>query len=286
LVAWACVFFLCAPGHAQDLRWESFTAASYNPLGFIEILTARARTPLYKSENPVLSTNFVDATAILASTPAYGLVGAQLQLQPLSVLRLRARYEGIFYFGNFGILQSFDSPNVDFSDSQLSKNQEAGLNRSTTGTRLTLTALFQGKIGPIAIRDHIQIARMDVDIPPETPIFYSPYYDHLLEDEAWVFQNDVDVLWVDDGLVLGVRYTTLFSQFSDRFVDDPNGPVHRIGPLAVLPLHRSTGTLDEINLIFLVNWYIQHRHRAGADSSQLVPYAAIAISFEGSLLSK
>lgn len=283
MTAFVCAFFP-ALGFAQELRWESFTAASYNPLGLIEILTVNAKTPLYSSQSPLLKTNFLEATAILASTPAYGLVGAQIQLQPLSVLRLRARYEAIFYFGNFGILQSFDSPDVDFSDTRLASNQDAGLHESTAGTRLTLTALLQGKVGPIAVRNHLQLARMDLDLESDTPIFYSPFFDHLLEDEAWVFQNDLDVLWVVGSLVLGLRYTSLFSEFSERFGEDPNGPVHRIGPLAVLPLHESTGGLDKVSLIFLVNWYLQHSNRAGQDSSQLLPYAAIAISFEGSLL--
>lgn len=90
------VVFLCSwsEASAQDLRWESFTGVSLNPLGLIQIGTFTASHPLYSSENPLFATNFVDASTIVASTPAYSIVGAQLQLQPLSILRLRARIEG------------------------------------------------------------------------------------------------------------------------------------------------------------------------------------------------
>lgn len=280
----AVVFSLVSqPARAETtLRWESFTAAAYNPLGLITILSPSLKHTLYQSENPLFSQNFVEGTAILASSPAYGILGYQIQIQPLSVLRLRMRHEQIGYYGTFGHIQSFQTPFVDFSDDQLSENADRG--RATTGSRLTLTALLQAKIGPIAVRNHTQFVRMNLDLPLDEQVFYSPFFDHLLQSEQWFVQNDVDLLFVHPSIVLGLRYTLQAATFdADIASEDPHGPAQRVGPLIVLPVYKDEGLLDQISLILLVNWHLSHAHRAGQQSPQWLPYTGLAVSFEGAL---
>lgn len=74
VVVLAFFFSAWSEASAQDLRWESFTGVSVNPLGLIQIGTFTASHELYESENPLFASNFVDASAIVASTPAYSIV--------------------------------------------------------------------------------------------------------------------------------------------------------------------------------------------------------------------
>lgn len=268
---------------AQDLRWESFTGVSVNPLGLIQIGTFTASHELYESENPLFATNFVDASAIVASTPAYSIVGAQLQLQPLSILRLRARIEGLGYFGNFDHVQSFEDLDVDFSDSALARNED---HAATVGMRFTGSALLQAKFGKVAVRAHLQAATMTLDLATNKRVFYSPYFDHILESGNWIYVSDADLLWVEERVVVGIRHTAMVAQFSqDLAASDPNGPTHRVGPLIVWKVRDAEGeTVDAMNLIFLANWYLVHTNRTGYDTPQWLPYLGIAFSFEGSFL--
>lgn len=274
---------ICSPATAETtLRYESFTAAAYNPLGLITILTPSLRHTLYANENPLFSQNYIEVSANFASSPAYGILGYQVQIQPLSILRLRFRHEAIGYYGTFGHVQSFQTPFVNFSDEQLAEN--ANLGQATTGSRLTVTGLLQAKIGPLAVRNHVQLAKMKLDLPPTEQVFYSPYFDHLLQNGQWFLQNDTDVLFVHPSVVVGLRYTLQAAMFSaDIASADPHGPAQRVGPLVVLPVYRSEGLLDQISVILLVNWHITHSHRAGQDSPQWLPYTGLAVSFEGAL---
>ncbi len=280
---------ICLPmsAWAEDgkLRWESFTAAAFNPLGLVELATVTYRKPLYKSESPLFATNFVEASVLGASTPAYGFVGLQTQLQPLSILRLRARAEVIGFYGNFGHIARFDSVNADYSDTRLDEIGDADENSSTVGVRLTLSALFQVAVKQVALRSHLQATHVNLKLEENERFYYSPQFDYLVEDGGWFVQNDLDLVWLfPSGFVAGVRMNSSFAIYSDDVADeDPNGPSHRIGPLVAWPFFEGEGRVQRATAIGLANWYVKNRFRAGQDVSQAIPYVAVALQLEGDL---
>lgn len=284
------VVFLCgfAPvARAQDgWLWESFTATAYNPLGLVEVVTLSYRYTLYDSKNPVFSTNFVEPALVMASTPAYGFAGLQLDVQPLSVLRLRARAEAIGFYGNFGHVARFEATDVDYSDTRLAELNDQGAHEATYGARYIGTALLQAKVGQVAVRSHLQATRVDLELGDDEPFYYSPQYDHLVQDGGWFVQNDLDLLWLfESGLVAGLRLNSSGAVFAGEFdgVDDPNGPSHRLGPLVVWPFFEGQGRVREGKFIGLANWYVEHRWRAGQDTSQAIPFVAVALQLQGDL---
>lgn len=270
------------------LYWESFTGAGYNALGLLEQFTLGYRFRLYESKSELLENNFIDLAIIPASSPAYGLVGARLWIQPLSILNLRVRYDAIRYYGNFGHLQSFADPFADHSDDELTRLKDEGTNYSTTASRIWLTAQLQGKVGPIAIRNTFRALKMWVDLRDDDRVFYSPLLDYMMEDGGLAIFNNFDIVYVLDEipLVLGLRHHVMWSHYSPGLAaQDPNGPAQRAGPLVVWPfLSNPEGAVTSGRAIFLVNWYIDHKYRAGQESSQLLPYIAGALVFEGDLL--
>lgn len=280
---------ICLPMSAWaengKLRWESFTAAAFNPLGLVELAMVTYRKPLYKSESPLFATNFVEASILGASTPAYGFVGLQAQLQPLSILRLRARAEAIGFYGNFGHIARFDSVNADYSDTELDKISDAGENSSALGVRLTFSSLFQVAVKQVAVRSHLQATHVDLDLEDNERFYYSPQFDYLVEDGGWFVQNDLDLVWLfPSGLVAGVRMNSSWAVYSDDVADeDPNGPSHRIGPLVAWPFFEGEGRIQRATAIGLANWYVKNRFRAGQDVSQAIPYVAVALQLEGDL---
>ncbi|MEZ4461677.1 MAG: hypothetical protein R3E66_18525 [bacterium] len=268
-----------------QLRWQSFSAAAYNPLGLVELVQVSYRKPLYLSQNPLFATNYAEAAVVGAATPAYGFVGLQAELQPLSILRLRARAEAIGFFGNFGHVARFNDVNADYSDTALDAIKEAGENSATTGTRWTLTALLQAAVGQVAVRSHLQGTYVNLDLGDGETLYYSPQFDYLIEDGGLFFQNDLDVVWLfESGLVAGARMNSSWAVYSSEIADeDPNGPAHRVGPLVAWPFFEGSGRVKRATAIGLANWYVKHRWRAGEDTPAWLPYIAVGVQIEGDL---
>lgn len=267
--------------------WESLTGVSYNPLGLVQKVTLGYQYRLYESSSQLFENNFVDVALTPSSSPAYGVVGARLWLQPLSILNLRAQYEVVGYYGTFGHMQSFEDPMAEWSDDDLSELKDQGTNYTTTATRLWLTGQLQAKVGPVAVRNTFEAAKMWADLRDGDRVFYSPLMDYLVEDGGWTMQNTLDVVYILDlPLVIGLRHHVMWAEYSsDVAAEDPNGPAHRLGPLIVWPfLSQETGTIQSGRAVLLLNWYLKNRYRAGEASSQAIPYIGSALILEGDLL--
>src|SRR5690606_18953870 len=85
------------------------------------------------------------------------------------------------------------------------RQQSEGV-RSALGGLLNLSALLQGKVGPVALRAQLNVFRVDLGI--SEPYWYDPMPDMLVPAHGFYLTSDTDLLYVSKfGLYAGVRYS-------------------------------------------------------------------------------
>ncbi|MBN1945242.1 MAG: hypothetical protein JW797_06165 [Bradymonadales bacterium] len=278
----------------HDVTLRNTLIARYNPLGLIDHVQATYSYRLYRSESPLLATNFASVSFTPSFSPSFVKLGGLIEVQPLSILKLYGGLDWFQYFGNFDYLQSFPSAADDFSDTRLSELSDLGTHYDGDGLQLILGALLQLKVGPVAARTNFRTLYSDFDLRADDPVYYDILNDMLFKNGGWAFLNDADILYLTDfGLTAGIRhnYTRV-----DYAVEDFGGGIpqedqksittHRIGPLVAYEFfNREEEVLfDQPTLFLLVNWYIEHPWRTGVDVHQAVPFVALGFSFTGDLI--
>lgn len=89
-------------------------------------------------------------------SPSITRIGPTVQLHPVAILQLRASYYFIAYYGSQKYkAHPFDSPRDDFSPDTLQGRADNKQALTTYGGQAELSALFQVKFGPIALRDEV-----------------------------------------------------------------------------------------------------------------------------------
>lgn len=290
------------PTPESQLFLRTTNVIRYNPLGLItdNVLSYRRRLFL-ADDNVVLRDNFIGLGVTPQVSAAFARIGVLAEVQPLSVLRLWANAELVGYFGTFGLLQSFTSPNADFRDATISKrgrlpDGDPAKNAPTTGSQLTLGADLQLKVGPIALRSLARLVRGSYDIRAGDTVYYDQFYDVLAPNDGLFVHNDTDLLYVSDfGLVAGLRtnvtmpfYDDIHYRAAERAaggLTHENGPTLRTGPLIAYTFFDDPGALwNRPTLLVIANWWLSHRWRTGAETSPLIPYLVVGFQITTDLL--
>ncbi|WP_143195489.1 hypothetical protein [Archangium sp. Cb G35] len=284
------------PPPQHRLVYRNLMVARLNPLGLLDEARINYRYRLYRSESPALRDNFVSVGLAPALSPAFGRLGIVVELQPLSILQLWGMYEFIGNFGTFRQLQSFPSALSNFSDTELD-----GLDRlpsgdtrrpySNMGSQVTLGATLQFKVGPVVARSLFRMVRPDMSLRDGNRVFYDIYYDVLAPNQGWYFVNDADVLYqTGRGLTIGLRWASSHafygpSHFSPGELQSNPNTTHRVGPVVAYTFAERDGAqFNSPTVLLMVNWWLAHRYRTGADSSAFFPYLALGFSFSGDLM--
>jgi hypothetical protein len=280
------------PPEAQipDLRIAitNLLVARYNPLGLEDDLRIGPQQLLYRSPSRALRDNFLFFGFAARVSPASIKAGPSLELQPLSIFNLRVSAELVGWFGSFNDLQSFTSPRADYSDTTLAHTH--GQYR-TAGAHVFIEPLLQMKFGPIVLRNHLSIDYWRMSVHAGDTVFYEPTLDTLVSANGWVLSNDLDALYLDTRrrFAVGVRYSVVEPLYvsSDYAPGDPhkNDNGHqRLGPLAAYTFFDHGYTrFNKPSLILIVNWYVDHRYRTGADVNAGIPYLVLAFAFTSDL---
>ncbi|HEX5753290.1 MAG TPA: hypothetical protein VFZ09_44230 [Archangium sp.] len=302
----ALVFLSASNASAQTLQegpppqhrlvYRNLMVARLNPLGLLEEARINYRYRLYRSESPALRDNFVSVGLAPALSPAFGRLGVVVELQPLSILQLWGMYEFIGNFGTFRQLQSFPSALSNFSDTELDALDRlpSGDTRrpySNMGSQLTLGATLQFKVGPVVARSLFRLVRPDMSLREGNRVFYDIYYDVLAPNQGWYFVNDADVLYqTGRGLTIGLRWASSHafygpSHFSPSEPQENLNTAHRVGPVVAYTFAERDGApFNSPTVLLMVNWWLVHRYRTGADASPFFPYLALGFSFSGDLM--
>lgn len=277
---------LASQGLAQEtpkkhsVNYRNLTALRLNPLGLVNASALNYQYLLYESTNPLFQTNYAGLTFQPLLSPAYVRIGAGVELQPLSVLRVSALYEQIKFFGNFNFLQSYPTTDANWSDT--AQEESADQAYAASGAQLSLGVLLQAKIKNVAVRSNMKFMNFDMELNAGDISWYDPMLDVLIPGQGWGYTNDIDVIYVTDmGLVMGLRDTVTTMWFDG---EDPNPISHRVGPLVSYQILTAPGQkVDSVSSFLVVNWYLSHRFRTGEDVNQLVPYVAVGLTVTGQL---
>ena len=299
--------FLCAEASAQSLAdrappqhrvvHRELVALRGNPTGLILDSRLAYRFRLYRDEGLALRDNYIGAGAALVASPAFVRVGPYVELAPASFVTLWSSLQYSAYFGSFGLMQSFASPRDDFSDEELDRRKDLFdddplKNYSASGLELTIGVDLQARVRSLAVRSQSRLIRADLDLRDGDNVFYDQATDVLMPDAGISFITDLDAayLTMDDHLVLGLRYTASVPFYSaDSY--QPSEPqehdntTHRAGPvIAYTFFNRDGASFNSPTVLLLVQWWLDHRYRTGAETSQAIPLAAVGFRFTGDLI--
>ena len=140
-------------------------------------------------------------------------------------------------------------------------------------------------------RSLFRLVRPDMSLREGDRVFYDIYYDVLAPNRGWYFVNDADVLYqTGRGLSVGLRWASSHAfyapgHFSPGEPQENLNTTHRLGPVVAYTFAEQDGArFNSPTVLLIVNWWLAHRYRTGADSSAFFPYLALGFSFSGDLL--
>ncbi len=284
----ALLAVLSAPSAFADdphsLTYRNVVVLQANPILLRDLLSIDYRYRIYESTSPYLRNNYFGFALRPTISPGFARLGAAFEFAPVSVVRLGVGLEQINYFGGFGQLQGFATPDADYSDAALSQRHQLGENYAAGGTAVTMSLQAQNRFGPFIVRDLFELQRVSLSLNTGDLYYYEPTSDMLLPERGLAFTNDADVLYISPfGLIIGARYT--ISKAFYRTGEDPNGPTHRLGPsLSYVVFQNPGAAFDSATVFVLLNWWLKHRWRTGADVSAGFPFLSVGFSFTGEIL--
>ncbi len=270
------------------LRYQNFTVFRVNPGGVQNQFELGYRVRLYDREDILFRTGYAGVSFNPTLTPALVRLGVKAEIEPLAVLLLSAKWEWIQYFGVLNHLQSFTDTDSDYSDTSI---EARGESRAQGGWQLTLSAEVRAKLGPLVVRDRLNMMLSHFELESGHRVWYDPSFDLLTPDQGWSLTNDADLLLflLNKRLIVGVRHNTSHAFYPDGALGkggvQDNTPLQRLGPLVAWRFFDEPGAIwNRPTLVLLVNWYLEHPNRTGRDTSQALPYMAFGFAFSGDLL--
>lgn len=304
------------PPAGWRLMLSDLSAIRLNPLGLETRARLGLQKRLYPSDEPISHNNFVffGAYPRLSPASAYATVGGEIQ--PLSIFNLRGTVGVQKYFGTFGSLQSFVSPDRGYSDHALDElaTMPGFEPQSATVFHASLQPLIQMRLGPIAVRALLQLDYWDMKLRTGDTVAYEPTLDTLLPDGGLTLATDTDLLYTGrPGLAIGLRHSWIHPIYESKHFADPalspaeneqardafdsRNSHQRLGLFAAYTLRdRGPSAFNKPTIILIASWYLTHRYRTGlpdtlgpserADdfTSRAFPYLLLAFAFESELL--
>jgi hypothetical protein len=292
----------------QPASWRlvlsDLTVLRLNPLGLETRGRLGLQKRLYASERKIAEDNFGFFGVYPKLNPVSGHLAVGGELQPLSMFNLRAFAEVQRYFGALGFLQSFPSPNANYSDATL--DDLADTAQATSVLHASIQPMLRARVGPIAIRALLQLDYWDLALRAGDTAAYEATFDTLLPDRGFTLSTDTDVLYVGrPRLAVGVRHSYVrplytgdhFTDAADEAAYDGANAHQRIGLFAAYTL-RDAGPsrFNKPTVILIASWYLSHRYRTGAPgtlpasgraddyTSRAFPYLLAGFAFESDFL--
>jgi hypothetical protein len=269
-------------------------AIRVNPLGLIYEGRFAYRYRLYASESAALRDNFLGIGISPGASPAFAKIGVYAEVQPATILGFWATYEFMQYFGTFNLFQSFPGSDSNFSDAEIKRRGELPAGdplrpRAKGGSLLTVGVNLNLKVGPIVIRSQMRIFRPEFQLRAGDTGVYDQFSDLLLPNRRLSLINDLDVLFQTQfGLIAGLRYNLGVPFYGEENVvagGRVDNSTHRLGPFIAFRFFDHDGRkFNQPTVAVVVNWYLKHPYRTGVETSQAVPYFALALNMVGDLL--
>jgi len=277
------------------LRFQigSLLVGRINPLGLEWQVRAGLAMTLYDHKHPAFRDNLIFFGLGYKINPAFIKIGPTFEVMPFSMLSLRFGAELMKWFGTFNYLQSFGSPVEEYSDTQLANNAKLGLNYTPAGFHAYFEPTFQVRFGPVVLRNRFSLEYFNMGVHNGDTVWYDITLDTLVPANGLVLSDDLDLIYLHRfqskptaQLALGVRYSWVDPIYakSDFRPGESLGKLSnehmRVGPLAAYTFFdRGNARFNRPTLLLIVNWYVEHRYRTGADVNQGVPYLVLGFAF-------
>ena len=287
---------------------SDLTVLRLNPIGLETRARFGVQKRLYASDKAITRNNFAFGGLYPKLNPASAHLALGGEIQPASIFNLRVFGEVQKYFGTFGMLQSFQTANANYSDQTLKDLRGTTATPPQTATILhaSIQPLLQLKVGKIAIRGLFQFDYWAMKIRSGDSVAYEATFDTLLPDNGWTLSIDADVLYTGrKNTAIGLRYTHVqpfyndkhFSSSAEAEAYDGQNTHDRLGLFAAYTL-RDDGpsTFNKPTVILIASWYLNHRWRTGEPgmltsderpddfTSRAFPYLLLGFAFESDLL--
>ncbi len=187
-LGWALLCLLMASPAAGEwldrasVRWRVNRpgAGLFNHLGY--------RHGLYHgADNLILKGCFVEGGVVAQVSPASVHPGVYVLGVPVAPILLRASVQRLVFFGNFGMLATFDSPQADWGPDVLrAKAHEDG--QLSGGWYAELRGQLRLKLGRAVLLHEQRLSwfRADTDIVARDQGWYEPINDLLMAQTDWL----------------------------------------------------------------------------------------------------
>jgi hypothetical protein len=289
---------------------SDLTILRLNPVGLETRARIGVQKKLYPSQAKITENNFFFLGTFPKLNPASAHLSIGGELQPASIFNLRAFAEVQQFFGTFGFLQSFASPNVNYSDTQLAANADnpttATEPQSALVQHFSIQPMLQLKFGKVALRALAMFDYWNFDTRTGDTAAYEATFDTLLPDQGWSLSTDTDLLYVTGtGLAAGLRHSWVkpmysskhFADATDEAAYDGANSHQRLGLFSAYTF-RDDGPsrFNKPTVILIVSWYLQHKYRTGEPGtldpghtgddyrSRAVPYFVAGFAFESDFI--
>lgn len=268
----------------QGLFYRHLLGGRLNPPGALSELMLGYRHQFSDEGGPLFNDTYLGLFLHTKIVPMCAGLGASAELQPLTILRVRASYHSWRLCGETGGVTALDSANVDLGSLAKQHMQRGG--NAKVVDQLSLTTFLQARVGKFAFRDEllIEYARLNPN-QPASSYYYTAAHDTLVHNADVVAVNNLDAFAsLDSGVLLGTRYTvTYVPQQHQDARQSTMETQHRAGPLVGYTLWNRPGTSVEAPmLVGVVNWYVKHPYRA-TSASRWTPYVAVALLMSGTI---
>lgn len=239
------------------------------PLGLSLFSTTGYRIPLWDDpESDLFSNTQLQLGAATALSPAFVWAGPYVAFTPLAVLPMRASFQVMNYFGNFGYLYVPDDG--DWSLDALDRSDDQGLGVSAWGRLIHLQATPQIRVNRFVVTAETNAYWIDMDVEDD---YYEPYFDLLFEPSDFFFITRPTVgyligqdlsVWY---LLLGLRWERAMVRGTE-VVRDTAGVVFNWKPPATLV------SWGDPSLAGFVGAFLDHPNRG-----EVSPYLGIQAMF-------
>ena len=274
------------------LHYFSLTGVQYNPIGIQTDLLLNYRYRLWRPTSALFQDTYVGGGPLVRINPAYARAGVGIELQPLAVICVRAQYEFRGYFATAGMMQSFTGAGSEHHDDLRARRADLEMNYGTTGHQLNIQAILRAKVGNWAVLNDFIMTYFHMNLQGTDTVFYDAFMDILAPGQGVVVANHAHLFYVTgEGLTVGLRHTVAHAFYSDEALGPGAStqgvvtPTHRLGPMLVYEFSGRGPRFQKPTLAVILNWWLEHRYRAGQQVNRGIPYVAVGFFFSGDLWS-
>lgn len=271
-------------------------ALRYNPLGLQNELFIGYKRKLfdYPADNLLFGKAYWWLGGVARVSPQFAQTGLFVRTSPIAVLELQGIFSRTQAITEASKIPGYYTQGTKDAVAATASDRSTAGDLIRSGWQASVQARVQIKIKSIAIRSTNLFRRFDLNGDGgrlEDELFYDQTLDVITPISSWVYQNDVDVLYVDSAKpwVLGARYTIT------KPLTEPSSPevdksalydIQRAGLLFAWKFKApptSTGLEARRRhaLIVLSQWHLDHSYRLGQSMNKLIPYFAVVYSLSG-----